>query len=203
QDRTKRIAALIERLDEETGSDRNNRHAFDTAPSKVAHVLVREGEAALPALLDCFEKDARMTRQVIPNVNRLGVVSLGWSSCRPVHEAAELILWDLLPDVHLSSFGEGAKARRRAAAWARASLRKTGHVPLAERCFRILADDGAKDNWVNAAEILVRRDFNFSRPLQDQNPPLLGEGLRSRKNPSVTKLILQRTKQTTFPYEPE
>jgi hypothetical protein len=209
-DPKKRIAALIERLDEVSARQDGQPGGVSMGSDPIVQALIREGEPALGPLLDCFEKDNRFTRSVH-----------FWRdfddsrTVLAVHEAAYSALTAIL---HTGGFKPAAtgdnltrrreRTRKQLANHFRKYKKKRGDVPLAERYFRVLADDKAKPaEWADAASVLMEREdvalaggtMVWTGAVVRTRPPsdrLVGESLRKRKNPSLTELLVRRICQT-------
>lgn len=167
--------------------------------------VVKEGDAAVGPLLDCLERDNRLTRVV----ERDARFRSRYLHVQGVDEFAYQALVSILgtrefgPEARVYS-GRSDRLRRKAVAaeihdyWKK--NRKLG--PL-DRLFATLADDGATtDQWISAAEtliqpIIVRRPgLEYMVPRhRSRGVPLRGEPLRSRTNPSVTELLARRTRE--------
>jgi hypothetical protein len=197
-DQKKRIAALVTRLDEVTGGP-------SSGTDLIVRALVREGEAAVAPLLDCLEKDDRLTRQISDPLNPYWV--------EPVHEAAFSALYEILRRQGVpvpETDRERPDWRKVLADATRTCLRQAPGVPPAGRWLRVLADGGAGEaRWREAAEALfkadepnggvaitwdVRSDRAITRLALPPKRP--AEQFRGRKNPSVTELLCKRIEQS-------
>ncbi len=70
-------------------------------------------------------------------------------------------------------------------------------ISRADLQFQILADDSATNGqWLEAAEALVTL-ARYNPALPNAKRPMLGESLRSRKQPGVSDLLAQRAEQVT------
>jgi hypothetical protein len=147
----KRIAALIARLDEVTGSlyaaDRRIYPEYDA----ILEALVREGDPAVEPLLRCLETDDRMR----------GLHGRAGAVC----DAAFPALADILHVRGMDEFDwpgktlKGNPARRVVAARLRAYWKKVRKVPLPMRCYAVLADDAAtRRQWEWAAGTLTEQN---------------------------------------------
>jgi hypothetical protein len=209
-DPKKRIAALIERLDEVSARQQGQPGGVSVGSDPIVQALIREGEPALAQLLDCFEKDNRLTRSV--HFWRDFAKS---RTVLAVHEAAYSALTAIL---HTGGFEPATtgdsltrredRTRKELADHFRKYKKKQGELPPAERYFRVLADDKAQPGeWAHAASILVEREDVVhaggtmvwsdtvvrTKPSSDK---LVGESLRNRKNPSLAELLVRRIEQT-------
>jgi hypothetical protein len=211
-DPTKRIVALIARLDEVSARQWGQPGGVNLGSDPVVTALIREGDAALDPLLDCFAKDNRLTRSV-----HFWRDFTRDRTALAVHEAAYVAIGALL---HRSDFEPRATGdnltnagpeRRKALAEQIRQHRKTHkETPLIDRMFRSLANDkAAPEQWLRAAAVLVEPDNVMytpsttvysggavRRPLgPGEKPRLKGEPLRGKKKPSVTELMVKRIGQ--------
>jgi hypothetical protein len=190
-DQVRRIAALIDRLDEVSGCLFGEGYV---SPNPIVAALVREGQPAIEPLLRCYETDTRLTRTIY---SARPLVSRGRTLA--VHELAYQALAALLEDYDFEPRAtednpsrDGMAARKDRARQVREYFKAPRKKePPAERQFRTLADDNADPReWALAAEWLVEPD---RRNLPTGEKPLLsGESLRAKKGPSVTELIRKR-----------
>jgi hypothetical protein len=207
--RAERVAALIDQLENIPGQD-----GYDLLKSPIVQALVREGWDAAPPLIQCFEKDDRLTR-IVP-VARAGGGS--WQSRAErrivgVREPAYVALENILEtgEFELERYAtettqEKQERCRRAADAMRQYWNKYQGLSREERLFSILKDDRAQ--LVQAASILVQPTNQlivllhrytvwsavpWKLPISlDDHSPMYGESLRSRTNPSVTDLFVDR-----------
>lgn len=171
--------------------------------------LIQEGEGAVEPLLDCLEKDTRLTRSV-----HIWRDFARDRSLIGVHEAAYVALAGILKTGFFGpgSTGDdlsarGLEGRKKVAAGIRAYWKKFKGVPVEERWFQILADDQRLPNeWLQAATNIAQAEnvavtpgtmigtgFATESPVKPgEKPKLRGESLRSRKNPSVSELVARR-----------
>lgn len=138
----RQTAAWIDRLQEVTVLQDGQPGGVDLAEAPEVQALMRIGEPALPALLDCFERDTRLTRSVHfwrahhPSRTVLGV-----------HEAALTAIMSILrtefysPGATGSNVSAGGSDRRaRLAAELRAYWEKFGKLTFDERMMAVLSD---------------------------------------------------------------
>lgn len=193
-----RIAALIRDLDQIDEPQISSPGAANPGNSPLVKALIAEGEPAVEPLLNAYETDTRLTR------------SVSWraSYVHPVAEAELAALAGLLPgadfripDPKLSP--TSLAARKLLVPSLRAFWAKNRGVSPAERWYRLLSDDEAgRDRWLEAAAHIVQpRDetgpaFNgrtaFLVRMTRGRPPMKGEALRARQNPSVSELLTRR-----------
>jgi hypothetical protein len=208
-DQTKRIAALIARLDEVTGES----YSFDRDP--IVCSLVREGAPAIDPLLECLEKDNRLTRQIYrPNFMSGLPPPL---RVRPVHEVANGILCLILKNA-----GDSVPDRVRMGSMSREHLaeaiwtcrQQASRKSLAERWLQVLADDQAGEHrWSEAAEALFRpaatnsdaaatwdalRGQAKTEPTKPAVRPV--DQFRGKRQPSITELLCKRLEQSRTLY---
>jgi len=210
-DKAQRIKALIALLDEVSARQMGQPGGVSLGSDSIVQALVTEGEAAVEPLIECLEHDERLTRSVHfwRDFHRS-------RSPLAVHEAAYVALANILQKDFFSpqSTGDDLSAResdtrKRLANSIREYWAKRGRIPLVERWYVTLQDDKAPiGDWLEAASLIVQEaDVEVTRGSQffgswtripDRNkgrtPPLRGEPLRSKKDPSVTELLLRRTR---------
>ena len=194
--KSERTRRLIEALDEIGARQWGQPGGVSIVGDPIAAALVNEGEAAVEPLINVIEKDGRLTRSVsfgrdfFPHRNLISVRS-----------AALAIIANIL---QLSLTGRDpygpytADELRRF--WAENKSRTR-----AERLYAILADDsGNYRQWLEAATQIVQpleiRQLGGwialpTRKPGDLPPPMVGEELRSKSNPSVDKLMAIRAFQ--------
>ncbi len=175
--------------------------------------MIREGEPALKPLQICFAADRRLTRQgnsraFNPLDHRYGYVKSA------VFETIDDILTTICHEVH----GSDGWPRNRVEAPAELpdiGSRLANRQSQIERWFAILADDKEdQSRWADAALALVSKR---ERPVGPNGTALwprlqadtqlkvdcvdwVGEPLRSRKNPSLTDLLVKRLQHTKSSY---
>jgi hypothetical protein len=192
-DSSKRIAALIEDLDELAVRQSGQPGGLGGFGGDFAvSMLIKEGTNAIGPLLKCLETDAgqRLTRSV----------SFGrdFHMGRWLHPIQEPILEILHRITGASSFGAwattneliaaGTNANRATAAQIRAYWRKFHDVPQEERWYLTLLDNNAgAATWADALGNIVSPMTSTNQPA-----PLRGEVLRLKRNPSLSELLLNR-----------
>jgi len=196
-DNSKRIAALIDALDEVSVHQNGQPGWVNLEEDPLVAALLEEGEDAVEPLLARFESEDRLTRSV----------SFG----RSFHRGRSLIgaasaeykaLVGILNTSEFSSREEHLE-RKALAARMRAYWTKNRGIPLEERWYNMLADDNATPaQWVEAANFIIQPS-NESRvpgsslsrvaPLKPgEKPTLRGESLRGKHDPSVSALLEKR-----------
>ncbi len=207
--RAERIAALIADLDEVGARQWGQPGGVALGGNSIVQALIREGDAAVEPLLQCLEKDDRLTRSV--HFHRDFFTS---RSLIGVHEAA----YDALSGIMQESFfvpestGDDLSSResdhRTALVRAiRADWKKYGRLPQEERWFKMLSDDSEHpERWIEAVENIVQRVDNEFTPSSiyggarvdateyeiGKGPAFRGEALRKKHNPSVADLMAKR-----------
>ena len=206
----KRIAALIADLDQVIGAQMGPTGGVLLGQDEIVQRLIREGEPAVPQLIECLKSDERLTRAV--EFGRLG------PRCRSVVSVRRAAFVALTGILHESSFGldlsgsDLSEEERRLATTkaVREYWRTYRHLPLEERWFAVLADDNLEPRrWIEAAErIVYPADVAETTPAADtggggwgplvplrqrgEHPPLRGEVLRKKSHPSVGELMAKR-----------
>jgi hypothetical protein len=195
-DREKRIAGLIRDLDQmmvwDTGMLRPNEYSADPT----VQALLRDGDRAVGALLECARGDKRLTRTV-GDVGFDDIFQDIWGSeivpvSRVAQECASAIL-RLRRDQELSSLDD-----------LDAFVAKYGDLRGPDRWYAVLADDGATPAlWLWAAVQITQRPAEAGEavglpitvggggPGSDEYA-LVGEPLRGKRLPSVSRLMVER-----------
>lgn len=203
------IAALIADLESVSATQMGQPGGVPLADDPIVQALVKQGDDAVEPLLKCLESDTRLTRSV-----SFGRDFSYYRQLLGVYEAAYVALCNILQDsfydVRSTSddlTGGGAAARAAIAAKIRSFWQKYHGLPLVERWYAILADDHADpERWSGAAANLTQPDdVEISRgsmfgttwvftPNRKEagKVRLRGESLRSKKNPSVSELMVKR-----------
>ncbi|HEX4120135.1 MAG TPA: hypothetical protein VH619_05940 [Verrucomicrobiae bacterium] len=141
-EKSKRIAALISDLDQISEAQRMSPGAVWMGENPLVLDLVAEGDNAVDPLLNCLEKDPRLTRSADLDHNQLPYRIV------PVRQCAQTAL-DAILKIHCDSPAEY-----------RAYWQKYRSTPELERWYQTLADDNAgRHQWMQAARnILARTD---------------------------------------------
>ncbi|MDB6065504.1 MAG: hypothetical protein JWR26_1712, partial [Pedosphaera sp.] len=182
---TERIAALIRDLDLVQARQWGQPGGVNLAEDSIMEALIQEGDAAVDPLLDCMEKDKRLTRSV-------GFHRDFFRDRRviPVSSAAATALQTIL---HASFRGNVAGIR---AYW-----EKYRNLKLEDRWYAMLGDDAASNRWLEAAGNIIQPEnettfpngFSMRTPTPTNVPVRLrGEILRGKSNPSVADLMARR-----------
>lgn len=181
-----RIAALIQNLDLVAARQWSQPGGVMLVQDPVVAALVQDGDAAVPALIDCLATDQRLTRSV-----NFGRDFMRQRNLIPASSAARAALQAITQ----TDFPT-------AAAW-RAYWEKFKGMRLEERWFTILQDDKAgMAQWLDIASHLTRPNnvftipgtrFSSTTPAPSNAPPQMrGEWLRNKSQPSVSDLLTRR-----------
>ena len=184
-DQTKRIAALIDDLDQVSARQWSQPGGVNLPEDPIVSALIQEGDPAVEPLLNCVENDKRLTRSV-----GFGRDFFRSRTVIPVHNAARVALLSILQ----AGFGDGAPEIR--AYW-----NKYKDMKLEDRWYAILNDDNAGNRWLEAAANITQPEnlrrypggFSMEKPAPTNTSARLnGEALRSKSNPSVSELMARR-----------
>ncbi|HET6247612.1 MAG TPA: hypothetical protein VFE47_07945 [Tepidisphaeraceae bacterium] len=203
------IAALVNDLDEVFQTQQSQPGGVDLGSDPVVAALIAAGDDAVEPLLNCFEKDTRLTRSV-----HFGRDFSYYRSLIGVHEAAYVALCNILQEsfFEIRSTGDdlsanGLDARQAIGKQMRDYWKAFHGLSLPERWYRILKDDKQDpQRWASAADnITQRQDENFTRDsmfawtlveVHEYKPgevlKLQGDVLRNKANPSVSQLLVKR-----------
>ena len=196
-DSSARIAALIRDLDEVNAHQMMSWGAPQIGNAPQVLDLIGEGDAAIAPLLEVLELDTRLSRTVSANRG-----SSRERFVHPVYEAAFAALIGILKTQEFNQFRfygfkTAEPAARKALAGAlRQFWQKTRSVPLVERWYRTLLDDSAGPaRWLEAAGGIIQPDAppDVPRP-KPGTRPMKGDSLPAGREPSVTALLLRRTR---------
>ena len=206
-----RIAALIDDLENVSARQWGQPGGVSLGSDPIVVALIAQGDDAVPPLLDVLVHDDRLTRSV-----HFGRSFFRNRSVLSVSEAAYVVLSGIL---ETSFFGVGstgddltqhpAAERQQISDAVRAYWLKYRGLSLPERWYRTLADDTAdREQWLQAAGSIIQPDNvqyvpgsmvfseSVTTPLPPgQTPRFRGEGLRAKKNPSVSELMAKRVPQ--------
>jgi hypothetical protein len=188
-DRSKRIAGLIAGMDQIQVLQLSQPGIVQPQESEIGQALIKEGEAAVEPLLECMEKDRRLTRSVgysrAFNRDRV-IISVSRAACMTLQQILN-VPYNTVPEMK--------------AYWA-----QNKGVKAEERWYQILQNDAAgAEQWHQAAasilqpvnETGVPGSGRYARmPLSTgQKPVFRGESLRGKQNPSVAELLVKRAEQ--------
>jgi hypothetical protein len=184
---TERVAALVRDLELVQARQRSQPGWVNPAEDPIVQALIKEGDPAVEPLLDCLEKDMRLTRSV-----GFGRDFFRGRTVIPVASAARAALQAILH----ASFGGGAPEMR--AYWM-----KYKGLKLEDRWYAILKDDSAGvGRWREAAANITQQQNVTTYPgtgwSEERRVPtnapvrMRGEPLRGKSNPSVAELLARR-----------
>ncbi len=184
---TQRIAALIRDLEFVNARQYSQPGSVDPTGDPIVAALVREGDPAVAALLDCLEADQRLTRSV--------GFARDFSRSRrviPVASAAR------------SALGTILQANFSSATEIRTYWDKYKHLKIEDRWYVILQDDAVgMGRWLEVANNITQPNnvlpatgtagFNMEKlVLTNASVRLRGEVLRAKANPSLAELLSRR-----------
>ena len=193
----KRVARLIERLDEIDAPQRGSPGAIELDQDRRFIDVCDAGEAAVPALIECVEKDPRLTRSYSY-----------WRHYQqlrdplPVREAAYAALQVILRTQFVSPFDSRPQINpdadvKSAAGLARAYWEKYKSLPFASRMVAILSDEtSAPFSWQEATENLAhlgdRRSWtmDFWLPRGSRRPTGMHPELIPFEHPTAAETVL-------------
>ncbi|MBN1910767.1 MAG: hypothetical protein JW818_13560 [Pirellulales bacterium] len=213
--RAERIALLVRELEETT-----NCTGFMFTSYMSGWYLLGEGEAAVEPLLQCLEEDgvhltrsSSMRSRFPCEVWPLAANLLSEVLAMPFGDQGYYLDWDSL------AAADRQKTRKVYATEIRAYWMRYKDVKSAERWYRILADDDARpDQWCAAARAIVQPAFvpvtlervAWGQPRQswwnivqrgdEASWTPHGAALRSKKDPSVSRLMAKRIKMIHASY---
>lgn len=205
----KRIAALIEQLENVTAQQAGYGLEYDFLRSATVQALIREGWEAVSPLIQCFENDDRLSRVIQHSMFGGRYGGRSERTILSVREPAYVAIENILETTQFApvlseqatSVQRQAIYRRKASAM-RDYLNKYKDLSREERLYAILQDD--RGRWLEAATIIVQPANKPSVPSARENFPwglpvdlrdasaTRGQSLRSRSNPSVSDLLIKR-----------
>lgn len=185
-----RIAALIQELDQVNARQWGQPGGVSLGADPIVQALVKEGNPAVDPLLDCMERDNRLTRSV-----SFGRDFFPARNLITVKDAAYRAICGI---VDISEFGkEGARA---SVEELRAWWSKNRDNSVTGRWIATLADDAAGSHkWEEAAE-RITESINITHigpfsTMGSATGPMKGEPARHLSNPSVSDLLARRAIQ--------
>lgn len=188
-DPQQRIAGLIAGMDQIQERQLSQPGIVQPQESAIGQALIKAGEAAVEPLLECMEKDKRMTRSVGYSRdfqrNRV-VISVSRAACMTLQQILRV------------DFNTAPEMR---AYWSQ----NKGLKPE-ERWYQALQNDAVgTEQWVQAAASIVQPDNETGVPHggyrqmtqlpAGQEPQFRGESLRRKQGPSVTELLVKRAEE--------
>ena len=191
-----RIKLLIRDLEEARPGLISNGYPSVTTDDSTVAALVKEGDAAVEPLLDCYEKDTRLIRTFGSGNMSAELYMLG------VNDVAYTALRAILKTDFYDQYRERGLTRDQIAARIRDYLKKYSGLSQAERWYTVLCDENADPSrWMEAVNGIVfpasmEKNFapgqtNWNPVKPGENPALLGDPLRGKSSPSVTDLLLK------------
>lgn len=194
-----RVAALIRDMDQIDVQQMSNPGAAHPGSSYPVKFLIEEGDPAVEPLLKALESDERLTRSVSHGRSAMDISSY----VHPVGEAVFSALVGILKTNEFESqrtygWNTPTQASRKSLAEAmRQYWERNRTTPLAERWYKLLLDDAAgPSRWLEAAGGIVSPDSPPGFPAKPGTLPGRGEPLRDGRTPSVTELMIRRTRDT-------
>ncbi len=203
-DKAKRVAALMRDLEVVSARQWGQPGGVGLDSDPVPVALEKEGTDAVEPLIDCLEKDDRLTRSV----------SFGrdFHQGRSLHTVGEAAYGAIAHILQVAQFGPatehgytaGYDDRTTVVAEVRDYWKKHKGQSAEEQWYQILCDDNAQPRqWLEAASRIVQpvdeemRGGWTSVPRRKPGdvPPMRGESLRAKKNPTVTELLIKRIPQ--------
>ena len=203
-----RIAGLIRELELVAATQHSQPGGVNLADDPIVQALIDAGDDAVEPLLDCLENDPRLTRSV-----SFGRDFREDRTFMSVHEAAYVALAGILQTNFFTSgafsdtlTAHRSEGRKEVAAAIRAYWQKYKGKALEERWYQTLSDDkAAPSQWLEAAGNIVQDSdtqvirstmvgvvTRFSERKPGTIPPMRGELLRAKTNPSILDLLLRR-----------
>lgn len=200
-DQNSRISALIDSLDEVASHQWGQPGGISWMEDPIMTSLAKEGEAAVPALLDCIENDNRLTRSV-----SYGRDFFPARTIHTVRTAALNCLQTIWPAVATLQYEDpNERVLKLREMW-----KLDGSLSEPERWLRVLRDDtdtigdrGIGDNWLLAARHLtdqmnVTRNGQHGMTILPQKSKVMhGEPLRAKFGAEITALLTKRIDSLT------
>lgn len=188
-----RVRAIIDELEEVDARQWGQPGGVNLAADPRVQALIQIGETAIPALIDALERDERLTRSVhfwrdfSRHRSVLGAHEAAYTAIAAILRQDFFRIGSTSDDLS----GRGPAGRAELVARVREYWTRMSGIPPHERALRTLADDRATpEQWSTAAVNLVSRDERGAQP-----GPMLGEPLRSQRDPSITERMVQRSTQ--------
>ncbi|MEO6052572.1 MAG: hypothetical protein ABIP97_01025, partial [Chthoniobacterales bacterium] len=204
------IADLIRDLEHVSARQQAQPGGVHFTSDPIAKALIDAGTASVEPLLLCLENDTRLTRSVqygrdfFPARTILGVPEVAYAILQEILQTrvfnGEAIRDRLDP--------QKAQGHKEVADNIRAYWGKYKNQPIENRWYEILNDDTSSPRqWLEAAANIVQStdlkeeyattfgiyiSSTSSKP--DVIPPMKGESLRAKTNPSVSELFVKRMK---------
>lgn len=203
-DKSGRIAALIRDLEEIDERQWGQPGGVGVDASPIVLALEKEGQDAVEPLIKCLESDNRLTRSV-----SFGRDFGADRNLIPVAHAAYLAIGNILQTHQFGTASDafnrgGTPGRKRIVAEVKSFWAKARGKSPAEMWYETLADDAAPSSrWTEAVQKIVQPtdvEVRGGWVLDPERkpgeiPPIRGESLRNKSNPSVSQLIARRVPQ--------
>jgi hypothetical protein len=171
-----RTTALIEALDEVVAQQMGQPGGIAYVSDPIFRLLVEQGDAAIPKLIDCYEKDERLSR----------TVSFGrdFMATREIHSVRR-IAWNAITAIWPSAKALRTANQQNLAAVLRAEWKENQSLTPAARWLRRLKDDSAtpKEWGDSAAALMMSADSNGMsyQTYTEQDPLFKSLSLEERK----------------------
>ena len=206
-DPAQRIAAFVRDLEDVSERQWGQPGGVSLASDPIVQALAKEGTDAIEPLLVCLERDERLTRSVsfhrdfFTNRNLIGVDEAAYAALCLILETQK---FGSLTEHGYGAGRSTADARRAVAEEIRKYWEERRKVPVEEHWFVTLQDDIATSSqWLEAAgrittaaDVRIQGAWTVTPARRDWKiPPLRGEPLRHRTNPSVSELLAMRSDQ--------
>jgi hypothetical protein len=196
----RRITYLIQQLQEVDARQSGQPGGIDLASDPRVAALIEIGDPAVPALIDCIEKDQRLTRSVhfwrdfASSRTVLGVREAALSAVMSILRTT--IFESAATGDNFTSRGEDQA--KQTAQRLRAYWKIYGKLPFDQRMMSLLTDPKAKPQaWREAAENLAnlgeKKSISttvFSGRIEQREPGTPNPAITNFKNPTVAQAIL-------------
>jgi hypothetical protein len=196
-----RIKSLIENLDEVAARQWGQPGGISWYQDSMITALTNEGQAAVPALLDCIENDDRMTRSV--SFGRDFFPKRTIHSVRTAALQCLLAVWPSCSTIR----AEDPKIR---IAKLREAWKSSANLTEPERWLNVLRDDkgkesvsGTGEDWVHAAQHItdplhvIRTGQGGMSVFPQKSKVMHGEPLRAGHGAEIIALLTKRVEDLT------
>lgn len=179
-----RIAALVDRLDEVSARQTGQPGGPDWYADPIITALTNEGEAAVPAILDAYEKDDRLTRAV-----SFGRDFFPMRTIQPVRQVLAVTLGRVWPSAMAKSGGTIEETVQRL----REQWEVVSKLSEPERWVMLLKQNDLEPRmWISVAQKLTEPSIQGKA-----KSAMKGEGMRSRYGSELTAAFQKRTAAMT------
>ena len=211
-DQEPRIAALVRDLEEVAARQWGQPGGVSLAGDPIVAALAKEGTVTIDTLLKCLEQDQRLTRSVsfhrdfFTHRNLIGVDEAAYAALCLILETQKFG-----PRTEHGYDHATGDTRRAVAEEIRQYWEERRKVPIEERWFLTLKDDNATSSqWLEAAsritmasDVRVEGAWTVTSARKDGKvPPMRGEPLREKTEPSVSELLAKRSDQIAASNDP-